>query len=71
MELWPSMSGMQKLLSPHFHFAIYGQTEVAGQKVVCLFTSFFAITHFFVLGGGWHGVSVLHISFIILANICG
>ena len=51
--------------------AIYGQTEVAGQKVVCLFTSFFAITHFFVLGGGWHGVSVLHISFIILANICG
>ena len=50
-----SMIGMQKLLSPHFHLAIYGQTEVAGQKVVCLFTSFFAITHFLCLGedGAW------------------
>ena len=50
MAMWPSMIGMQKLLSPHFHFAIYGQTEVAGQKVVCLYTSFFAITYFLCLG---------------------
>ena len=57
MELWPSMSGMQKLLSPHFHFAIYGQTEVAGQKVVCLvYTHLFLQSHIFCAWGrmAWH-----------------
>ena len=70
MALWPSMIGMQKLLSPHFHLPYMVKQKLLDKKLYLYSHPFFAITYF-LLGGGWHGISVLHISFIILANICG